>query len=168
MAVIVLMQPRGAAPPSSNATTVAEILSTGDSSLVDGRPLVAGERLAAGVTLTARSDVKVRLLADGSELTLAAGSRLRLAAGEVRAHLEQGRVTARVAVQRTGRFTIAAPQASATVLGTVFTLDADGSATRLAVDEGMVPDRAGPRSVVHDSHSRTEPRRDERAARDAD
>lgn len=138
VAVIVLMQPRQSVVPSSSATMVAEILSAGDSSLVDGRPLVAGERLAAGVTLTARSDVSVRLLADGSELTLTAGARVRLAAGEVRAHLEQGRITARVAPQRTGRFTIVAPQASATVLGTVFTLDADGVATRLAVDEGLV------------------------------
>lgn len=139
VALVLLMQPRQTtAPQPSAATMIAEILSIGVSAEADGRPLAPGEHLAAGATITTRGEIVIRLLADGSELALAAGARLRLAAGEVRAHLEKGRVTARVAAQRTGRFTIAAPQASATVLGTVFTLDASAGATRLVVDEGLV------------------------------
>ena len=139
IAVVLLMQPSQAeSPPSAPSAMVAEIVSVIGSAQAENRQLVAGDRLAVGATLTARGAVQVRLLADGSELALASGARVRFAAGEVRAYLEHGRVSARIAPQNTGRFTIATPQASATVLGTVFTLDANGAVTRLAVEEGLV------------------------------
>lgn len=137
VAVVLTWQPGGPAP-SSSAGGIAEVIRAGGPLTADGRAVAAGARLAAGATLVADGGCELRLLADGSTLTLAPGARLRLESGGLRARLEQGRVTAQVRAQQGGRFAIAAPQATATVLGTVFTLEAAGAATRLAVAEGVV------------------------------
>jgi hypothetical protein len=137
--VVMLLPPRRQVePPAPPSSALAQVLRIGGPATADGRAIAAGARLAAGALIVASGSVELRLEADGSGLTLAPGTRLRLVAGEVRARLEQGRVTAQVQPQQGGRFTIAAPQASATVLGTVFSLESDGDRTRLAVDQGLV------------------------------
>lgn len=138
VAVVLTWQPRGPATPPSLADAIAEVVHAAGGLTADGRMVAAGARLSAGAALAAGGESELRLLADGSTLTLAAGARLRLESGELRARLERGRVTARVRPQQGGRFAIAAPQATTTVLGTIFTLEAAGAATHLTVAEGLV------------------------------
>jgi hypothetical protein len=105
-----------------------------------GRILQAGTRMPAGemVEVAEGGAAVLRFLADGSEVSLAGGTALRLADDGVQARLVRGRLEARVRPQGGGRFAIAAPQATATVVGTRFVLEAGGPTTRLAVSEGVV------------------------------
>lgn len=117
---------------------VAEVLRATGPSTVDGRQVAVRARLHRGETVVATGDLTLRLLADGSELALADGARLRLGVDDAAARLDQGRVAVRARPRAGGGLALTTPHATATVLGTVFTLVATADGTRLAVEEGLV------------------------------
>ena len=98
------------------------------------RTLRAGDRVRAGawpLELRYADDTTVRL-APGGEVALHAGPAKRL-------HLAHGRVRAVVTPQPSARpLTITTPTAAATVLGTVFELDATVGTSELRVHHGRV------------------------------
>lgn len=104
------------------------------------RELVPGETVE-----TASEPAVIVLGAAAARLELAAGSRLRLpeSAGllesPVRLGIDAGTVRAEVAPRRPeAPFSIAAPHATATVVGTRFTFTASAGGADLAVDDGAV------------------------------
>lgn len=131
---IAALWPRDPRTTPPTPTAVARLV-TGTAQ-ADGRALAAGSGLAAGGVLT--SDGCELAWDDGSRLHLAPGTRLTLAPPGADAELHAGRVRAEVAPQADGRFALRTPQATAEVVGTVFTLDVGAAGTVLAVAEGRV------------------------------
>lgn len=107
--------------------------------------------LTPATTFVAHNAPRTLTLDDGSTVTLAPGSTLHLDAPwpETRAVTLDG--TARFAVEHDGRrpFTVTTPQATVTVLGTVFTVYArQRDATRVQVESGRVAVARGAQEVV--------------------
>lgn len=103
-----------------------------------GTPRLDGRRLTVGEAFTGPA---VLTWDDGSRIIVDAGGRCR--AGDNRMgpalSLDQGCLSAEIARQaRDRRFSIATPDATATVLGTAFELATDGAVSRLAVEHGVV------------------------------
>lgn len=101
-----------------------------------GLPLLAGDRIATTGTAT-----RLEYPGEATAITLAPASALRLDDGAGGKHLvlDHGRLQAEVAPQPAGRpLVVATPEAEATVVGTRFTMQADGAGTRLEVEEGHV------------------------------
>ena len=150
-------QPLAAQPPlptptpTPSAVAFAHLASAGSARIraLDGRERAGrdGEALAPGETVVAGAQATVLVLhGDAARLELAAGSSLGLPAGAadpatapVRLELVNGTVHAEVAPRPAGApFLIAAPLASAEVVGTGFPFATAVDGARLAVDHGAV------------------------------
>ena len=130
----------------------AEVAAVYGTAVVDGRPAVTGEQLAAGASLRTGEDGRLALrLPDGSVLMLPARSSAKIDdlhgyphtdAQNVRLKLEQGRVESSVAPQRgpAARYRIDTPTAVIGVRGTDFRvgIDADRQRSRAEVTTGAV------------------------------
>lgn len=99
-----------------------------------------GLRIAPNTRLrTDRAEMLTVRWPDGSEMVLGPNSEMTVLRNEKpsRVALDQGQVYARIRPQQIG-FTVEGPQASATVLGTEFWVEAHGGATTLYVIRGRV------------------------------
>ncbi|MBN1675353.1 MAG: FecR domain-containing protein [Kiritimatiellae bacterium] len=108
-----------------------------------GRPATAGQALRTGTELTCADAWAQAIIvyADGSQVELHGSSRMTVE-GDRRAglaFLHVGGLTASVRPRTTGRsFVVRTPQATATVLGTTFSVRVDQGATRIRTVEGRV------------------------------
>ena len=96
--------------------------------------LAPGDQLITGTSATA----SIRYV-DGSQFVLAAETSFNVGPQPQHLFVERGRMTADVAHQASGSpFTIATPHALLTIIGTVFTVDAENQKTNLVVKQGHV------------------------------
>jgi hypothetical protein len=147
-------------PPVSAPAPFARLETAGAATIraADGRQRTGqdGDRLARGETVETGDRPAVLVLhGDAARIDVAPGSRLGLPAdaadpaiATVRLELATGAVRAEVAPRPAGApFIVAAPLASAEVVGTGFSFTAAADGARLAVDHGAVrlstPDDAG-------------------------
>ncbi len=123
------------------------VVSAGSATVVRGGASVvlrAGERVRDGDVLRTGDASATVTFADGTALTLAAGGELALQAlggadTSKQLRLVQGRLHAEVPKQPIGHpLVIAAPTATATVIGTTFALTSTSTQTRLDVAHGRV------------------------------
>mgnify|MGYP000883475374 CR=1 FL=1 len=101
-------------------------------------PIQQGDRIVSAL----RADSLVRLV-DGTVFSLAGGSAVRIdrtASHEIEIVLERGEAVFEVNTRRLedGRVLVRTPQATATVLGTSFVMEAQPTTTRLKVYKGLV------------------------------
>lgn len=118
-------------------------LATGSARTAEGRPVAAGEAVAPGSALVMVDDGGLRWR-DGSEVALAAGA--AVVCGEAGLALGSGRCEAMVMPRPADQpFVITTAQATVTVIGTRFSVEAAAAQTRVAVTAGRVrvADRAG-------------------------
>jgi hypothetical protein len=105
------------------------------------RAAAAGAALRDGDELAVESGTATVAYADGTRLGLSAGASATLALehGAKRVRLARGALSAEVAKQPPGAaMVLATDEATATVVGTAFTLAREDGATRLAVSEGRI------------------------------
>jgi len=104
-----------------------------------GKPLTSGMQVPRGAVIEVLSGTaELRWRSDGSLLTAAAGSALRVDDGATKVTVQQGRLDAHITQQVGTPFSIGGPHATATVMGTRFSLQVADGVTDLRVSEGRV------------------------------
>lgn len=111
----------------------------------EGEVRTAGHALRPGMAIprgalveVAGGEAELRWRADGSVLIAGSGTALRVDDGAAAIHLVRGQLDAQV-TQRSGTpFTISAPHATTSVMGTRFTVQVSEALTELRVSEGRV------------------------------
>jgi len=145
VAVIVLVTV--IARPSTPTTAAPLIAQPGPLDLLraDGEVRCAGQALRPGMAAPRGAQVEIisgtaelQWHADGSTLIASPGTMLRVDDGVTCVHLLRGRLDVQVTHRATTPFAISGPHASATVMGTRFTLQVGATTTDLAVSEGRV------------------------------
>jgi ferric-dicitrate binding protein FerR (iron transport regulator) len=106
----------------------------------DGKLLQAGQRIDAGKIVSANGTGAMLLLADGSHVEMRAGAALLLERADdgVRVRLANGDVIVNAGKQRSGHLYVQTKDVTASVVGTVFFVNAEEEGSRVAVIEGEV------------------------------
>ena len=105
------------------------------------QPIQAGEKLAFGeVVRSGRGTSAVLTLNDGSEIEMRSNSELALEKADdgVRIRLDGGGILVIAARQRTGHLYVQTKDATVSVIGTVFLVNAEEAGSRVAVIQGEV------------------------------
>jgi uncharacterized Zn-binding protein involved in type VI secretion len=129
-------------PPEKNA--IATVMTGNTHLTINGVAAKSGDSIPAAASLHLSDDTAViRMLRDGSTVTLSEHARVRLIDGRT-VTLDSGVATCSVTPQSNGQFAINAPYTRVEVVGTLFTVDADASSTLVSVVSGVV--RVAPNS----------------------
>jgi ferric-dicitrate binding protein FerR (iron transport regulator) len=140
--VLVIGSDRPAQVPGMQPTAASdgplELLHAAGAVQASGRPVTHGSIIPRGAVVEVAGGVADLRWRDGSRLHAAVGTRLRIEDDDVAIHLLAGHLDVN-AVSRSDRpFGIRAPHATATVMGTRFTLGVRSEVTELSVGEGRV------------------------------
>jgi uncharacterized protein (TIGR03435 family) len=106
----------------------------------DGKLLQTGQHIDAGKIVSVSGRGAMLMLADGSHVEMRAGSALLLERADdgVRVRLDNGGVIVNAGKQRSGHLYVQTKDVTASVVGTVFLVNAEEAGSRVAVIQGEV------------------------------
>jgi uncharacterized protein (TIGR03435 family) len=115
-------------------------------SRAESRVVQVGEKIENGALIHSDSNGALLVLADGSRVEMRSDSELSVerASDGIRIRLSSGSIIVNAAKQRTGHLYVQTKDATVSVVGTVFLVNAEEAGSRVAVIQGQVEVQQGP------------------------